>query len=159
MEYRVFCNRIYEITNTFTLKFGCRAMHGPQFMYCPGLDLIFYELDFSRRQASTRDFLDSVKRLKPEIKLNSFVWSLLHELGHHATNDDLTEEEERYCDRKRARVARTKAKHPYYRLPDEVMATTWAVEYANTHKEEVLEFSEKLLAVLSEARGTVVVGI
>ena len=159
MEYRVFCNRINEITNLFTLKFGCRAMCGPQFMYCPGLDLIFYELDFSRRQASTRDFLESVKRQKPEIKLNSFVWSLLHELGHHVTNDDLTEEEERYCNRKRARVARTKAKHPYYRLPDEVMATKWAVQYANTHKEEVLELSEKLFAVLSEAKDGIVVGI
>lgn len=159
MEYKVFCNKINEITNEFTERFGCRAMCGPDFMYCPGLDLIFYELDFSCRQKYTRDFLQSVKRQKPRVRLNSFVWAILHELGHHATNDDLTEEEERYCDRKRARIMRTKAKHPYYNLPDEVMATAWAVDYANTHTDEVREFSEKLLAVLYEAKGTVVVGI
>lgn len=150
MRYNEMLEKLDNVVNEFVEKFDCTAQVGPDFFYLPFFDMIFYELAFSKRQPYTRDFLASIKRQKPQIKLNPFVWSILHEVGHHETYYDLTPEQNAWCDKKKARIQRTKATNPYYNVLDEVLATKWAVNYANTHRNEVKEFEKKLLDIVKE---------
>ena len=148
MECEAYLKEINSIVNEFTSKFGCKAFLNEEFYYYPALEAIEYTLDFGRPSKPNKEFLTSVRRHKPQVKLNLFTWCLLHELGHHATEDDFDEEEMNRINKKRARVIKTKAHLPYYNLPDELAATTWAVNYANTHREEVLEFEDRIYGIL-----------
>ena len=138
-------NNINTIIAEFCGKFGCRVSRQGEFCYIEPLKMVCYELDFGHACRMNREFMASVKRWRPQIKLNVFVWSLLHELGHCMTWDNFDDEEYERIYKKKARIWGTKATLPYYRLPDEMAATKWAVEYANTHKAEIKEFWEKLL--------------
>lgn len=142
--------RINEVVNEFTSQFGCEAVQGGEFCYLHGIDTVMYELDFGRCDKNNRDFMASVKRQGPRIKLNVFVWSLLHEIGHHMNDDDFDEEELDRIYKKKARIFKNGHTRPYFYLPDEVCATKWAVDYANSHREEVLAFWEKLCEATAE---------
>ena len=91
------------------------------------------------------DFLNSVLRLEPEVEADVFLWSLLHEVGHHETYDEISDEENDYCDDTKKKIEEGELPNElYYDMIDERLATEWAVEYANTHKEELKAFWEKL---------------
>lgn len=150
MMCQEYFKKVHSIINDFTNKFGCKAFPDKEFYYYPVPEAIGYILDFGRPIKPNRMFMASVKRNKPKVKLNLFTWCLLHELGHHATQDDFDEEEMARIDKKRARVLKTKAQNPYYNLPDEMAATAWAVNYANTHREEVLEFEDRIFYAVKE---------
>lgn len=146
--------KIDEIINRFVSQFGCRAVHGREFCYYQDADTeadtVMYELDFGRCDKNNRDFMASVKRQNPRIKLNVFVWSLLHEVGHHMNDDEFDEEELDRIYKKKARIFKNGHTRPYFYLPDEVCATKWAVDYANSHREEVLAFWNELYAAVTE---------
>lgn len=152
MKCDAYLKEIDSIVNEFTNKFGCKAFLDDEFYYYSIVEAIGYFLDFGRPSVANRDFMESVKRQKPKVKLNIFVWCVLHELGHHATEDNFDDEEQDCIDKKRARINRTKARRPYYNLPDELAATTWAVEYANTHREEVLEFEDRIFQAVKNLK-------
>lgn len=150
MEIKKCLEKLNLLVNSFVSEFDCVAVLGNEFCYLPFLDFIVYQLDFSMRLPATRDFMKSVKRLKPHVKLTPFVWAVLHEVGHHETYYDMTEEENRRCDKKKARIEKTHARWPYYNQPDEVLATTWAVNYANENVEKVKEFERNLLEIVAD---------
>lgn len=138
-----------ELISNFTKKFGCEAISAKDvdyegFAYNTVHKMVLYDFDFSLRLQPCRDFMDSVKRQNPKVKLDFYTWALLHELGHHNTITSFTKEELRRYYKKRFRINRTCARHPYYNLPDELAATTWAVGYANSHAGEVKELSRKI---------------
>lgn len=145
--------KIDEIINKFVSQFDCRAMHGGEFCYLHGIDTVMYELDFGRCDKNNRDFMASVKRQGPRIKLNVFVWSLLHEVGHHMNDEEFDEEEMYRIYKKKARIFKNRHTRQYFYLPDEVGATKWAVEYANTHREEILAFWNELYEATLELYG------
>lgn len=143
---------VKDIINDFTKKFGCRALPAyalglSEFYYCVPIETVVYVYKFSPRFKPDRDFMNSVKMHNPKVKLNHFMWALLHEVGHHMTEDDFDEEEKDRINKKRWRVMKTQAIHPYYKLPDEWAATEWAVTYANTHAEEVKNLWKKINAL------------
>ncbi len=147
--------KIKDIINDFTEKFGCRALPAyalglNEFYYCISIETVVYVYKFSPRFKQDRDFMNSVKMHNPKVKLNHFMWALLHEVGHHMTEDTFDEEEKDRINKKRFRVMKTQAIHPYYRLPDEWAATEWAVTYANAHAEEVKNLWEKIYALTNE---------
>ena len=150
MKCSEYFKNVHSVINDFTKKFGCKAFPDKEFYYYPSIEAVGYILDFGRPIKPNRMFMESVKRNKPKVKLNLFVWCVLHELGHHATQDDFDDEEMARIEKKRARVVKTKAHHTYYNLPDEVAATTWAVNYANEHREEVLEFEDRIFCAVKE---------
>lgn len=95
----------------------------------------------------------------------SFVISLLHEVGHHKANDEIEGAIYDFCMSEKERIAEElaeveteeKAKaleYQYFNLPDEIMATQWAVNWIKKNpkkmqkmnenmKKAVLEFAEK----------------
>ena len=135
--------RISRIINEFLKPFECTARMGTDFCYLYHKNLIFYSIVWMNNGAE--DFLNSVLRLEPEVEADVFLWSLLHEVGHHETYDEISDEENDYCDDTKKKIEEGELPNElYYDMIDERLATEWAVEYANTHKEELKAFWEKL---------------
>ena len=83
-----------------------------------------------------------------------FVMSLLHEVGHHKANDDIVGEVYDFCLAEKKRIQEEmltavgeeskKLEWQYFNLPDEIMATKWAVEYAKAHPKKVKKMWKKM---------------
>lgn len=78
------------------------------------------------------------------VKLHPMVLSLLHEVGHHYTLDDVEGSLNDFCDSEKERIekdmgrvkgnrAKKRLEFEYFNLPDEIIATHWAVTYARKH--------------------------
>lgn len=87
-----------------------------------------------------------------------FVISILHEIGHHITFEELTTAEINKSYKAKDRLAKTFPKatgkkkealeFEYFNLPDELAATTWAVDYFSHHREECDEMYKKACKAL-----------
>ena len=92
-----------------------------------------------------------------EYSCHPFVFSLLHEVGHYMTLHYFTKEE---TDKdKAAKVANwgktgIEAHYVYWELPTEFAANMWAINWINTHIDELRELheicSEGLDAIMSD---------
>ena len=72
---------------------------------------------------------------------NTFIFSLLHEVGHHLANDEIEGAICEFCNDEKDRIEKVmktadaydeikEIEYQYFNLPDEIMATQWAVNYA-----------------------------
>lgn len=76
-----------------------------------------------------------------------FVFFLLHEVGHHKANDYIQDDILEFCLNEKDRIEyelsladeeETICLHnQYFNLPDEIMATQWAVNYMRKHPKKV----------------------
>ena len=76
---------------------------------------------------------------------NIFMLSLLHEVGHHVTDDDINENIYNFCKQEKDRI-----ESEIYNLPDEIMATQWAVDYIKKHPKKVRKMWNKCEKALHE---------
>ena len=93
---------------------------------------------------------------------NTFIFSILHEIGHHKTIEDVYESDiiYNYCMNEKNRIdaemqtagskKSKKLEWEYFNLPDEIVATEWAVTYARTHQSELRIIWEKVTEALAE---------
>ena len=83
-----------------------------------------------------------------------FTLSLLHEVGHYKNNDDIIDDVYAFCLGEKYKIQSdimdteddARLKNLYYRyfsLPDEIMATAWAINYAKSHSKEVKDLEKK----------------
>lgn len=82
-----------------------------------------------------------------------FIISLLHEIGHSVNNDEITDNLYDFCMREKERIDREmqtadhkkskKLEFQYFNLPDEIMATAWAVDFAKSHPKKVEKMWKK----------------
>jgi len=89
-----------------------------------------------------------------------FIISLLHEVGHHKANDEIEGAIYEFCIREKARICEEmetadekRAKElewQYFNLPDEIMATQWAVNYAIRHPKKIEKMWERTLIALKQ---------
>jgi hypothetical protein len=89
-----------------------------------------------------------------------FVMSILHEIGHSKYNEEIEgvlykfclDEKERIEDEMQTADAETakKLSWEYFNLPDEIMATYWAVEYAKAHPIKCKKMWKKMREALFE---------
>lgn len=122
-----------------------------------------YSIEYTLIEERVEDllFLDFVKERFNYIPINSFMLSLFHEIGHHYTYDEATESDIIYdfCQNEKDRIeqemqtATTKRKmkkleFEYFNLPDEIVATAWAVDYMRNHEAEVEEMWENILKAI-----------
>ena len=86
---------------------------------------------------------------------NDFIISILHEIGHAKANENIIDDILEFCLNEKTRiniemmVAEDEAtgrnlSFQYFSLPDEIMATQWAVNYAETHEKELDKMWEKI---------------
>lgn len=81
-----------------------------------------------------------------------FILAMLHEIGHYYTDKWLSQEDNRKCKRDKRNLDGMKKEDnfKYFNTLDEKLATDWAIEFANTYKEKVEDFSDKLDYLLND---------
>lgn len=124
---------IDNIINNFTeTHFGVCASMDTDFFYDPEEDDITYAFVVS--EVNDKMFMNCVHSIEPNLNCDIFLLSLLHEVGHHFTWEDLTAEEQAY----------TPDGEEYYYSPKEIVATKWAVDYIYNNTNLVKAFWEEL---------------
>lgn len=87
---------------------------------------------------------------------DSFILLLLHELGHHNTIDYISGGVQKFCDEEKIRIAeemqtaeteeeQKRLEFQYFGLPDELMATQWAVNYARKHPLKIKNMTNRII--------------
>jgi len=122
-----------------------------------------YSIEYTLFENRIEDelFLDFVKERFNYKPLNNFMLSLFHEIGHHYTYDEATESDVIYdfCQAEKDRIEEEmqtatsnrkikKLEYEYFNLPDEIVATAWAVEYMREHEEEIKIMWEHILKAI-----------
>lgn len=104
-------------------------------------------------------FMDFIKE-RFNYETENFIISLLHEIGHHKANDEIEGDIYNFCTNEKERITRElenenttekRAKElefQYFNLPDEIMATQWAVTYAKEHPQEIAQMWGEMLPAL-----------
>jgi hypothetical protein len=83
-----------------------------------------------------------------------FIFSLLHEVGHHKANFEIEGAILDFCLSEKKRIEQemenaeteeevVKLSFQYFNLPDEIMATQWAVNFAMSNPQAVVEMEEQ----------------
>lgn len=141
--------KVNQVVEDFVSQFGCGAIMGDEFGYIYGRSIIEWSPLIGRE---VDDFFYSfVTKEFPEVSMNLFVWSLLHEVGHHETIDMWSEEEQAGFDSIKEELDKRyqgedsrEACFEYFNLPDEYEATRWAAEYIQSHEVELIKFTIKM---------------
>lgn len=122
-----------------------------------------YSIEYTLFENRIEDelFLDFVKERFNYKPLNNFMLSLFHEIGHHYTYDEATESDIIYdfCQAEKDRIEEEmqtatsnrkikKLEYEYFNLPDEIVATAWAVGYMRKHEEEIKIMWEHILKAI-----------
>ena len=109
---------------------------------------------------SNKWYMDFVKKTFGYTPKDEFIFSLLHELGHHFTMDSVDLMVDAYCQDEKARIdEELKLANPYqqkaismkyFALPDEYVATKWAVDYERNHPQKVEKMRKEIYSALNK---------
>jgi hypothetical protein len=128
--------------------FGLTAKLDTDFAYYYVKDLVTFSI-FSFKGYD--DFMLDAESRFPYINgVSPFIWSLLHEIGHHETWDELTEEELKESAEIKESINEKdhSSRMAYFTCPDEYAATDWAGHYIESHRDKIDEFWDKVLVEL-----------
>ncbi len=144
--------KLDKMLTEFLEKFGCTAEMGKEFCYWHDDELINYTLVVSTFSDKIwKEYVYKTFNYKIE---NIFIFSLLHEVGHHFTMDNfpefcknkeekMVEKIEKALSESNSEILDKKLNLEYFNLPMERTATKWAVRYAKKHKFELRRFWKK----------------
>lgn len=102
------------------------------------------KISFKLTEGTAEDkwFLEFVEK-RFDLKTDSFLLSILHEIGHSQTCDDINDKTYNFCMKEKDRICEEmttanakkskKLEFQYFNLPDEILATKWAVDWIKTH--------------------------
>ena len=148
------------VTNELRMFDISKARLSNEFCYEYEKDTVFFDITPALTDKLFSDFLydrfDYVDKYP-------FVMSLLHEVGHAKNNEDIEGDVYAFClgEKYKLQIAINNAddtddkriKNLYYRyfsLPDEIMATAWAVHYIKKHKKQIKEMEKRLKKAIAE---------
>ena len=143
--------RVNRIINEFLNQFGLTARLESDFYYCRNDFHIGYAL--TTVDAADKYFLPFCEHINPTIKADAFLISLMHEVAHHFTQFNFSDEEWERTDEIKEHISIQLTKNPgkaakwnnvYFNLSVERAATEWALNYMATHSEEIEEFLAEL---------------
>lgn len=131
-------NKLNNVLNNFLAGFDidCTAELGTDFAYFYTKSIAQYALVVSDN--SNERFMNFVHSLAPELSIDVFLISWLHEVGHHLTLDDIEDDEAAYSrDVKETLGSSAEDYITYFNLPDEIAATTWAINFIKNNADAV----------------------
>jgi len=126
-----------------------------EFFYSDPLSLIAVA---TSAKAVDRYFLRFIDSLGCQVSFsNAFIPEFLHELGHNETLDDFDEEDdEEYREFEHSfeglDMDNWENQLLYMSHPIELAATQWAVDYINSHVDEVIEMAKTLNTIFAERK-------
>lgn len=162
--------KLNKILNDFLKEYECEVSPEEKFSYCDEYNLITYTLN--KPTFSDKCFYDNfVNRLNLPTIDNDFVFSLLHELGHHETFDffddddwDIYYNTVEMLEKKIAIIGINvlyntideedsfpllkELNQCYYNLEIEKLATEWAVNFIKNNTELVIDLINKINEIL-----------
>lgn len=131
-------------------RFGIKTEIDTDFAYYPHEEIVTWS--FFMTEKSDKYFQQFVEMEFPNVTADIFLWSLLHEVGHHMTfnewndaqfdfNEEVKEAAAKVLEKENPTEAEDKYAHfLYFSTPDERRATEWAAHYMETHSEGVEKF-------------------
>ena len=141
--------RINRIINNYLRKFGLKGILDTD--YCAYLEdkTVGYALMVT--DASDKYFIPFCESIDKEVKADTFILSIFHEIGHFMTWDNFTDREIENGflakDLIDAAINATeddeviaRENYNYFNLPEERAATEWGLNYIKTHAAEVGKF-------------------
>lgn len=124
-------------------------------------DCVTEEIHFSiiMAERSDRCFKEFFRKrygieLKTSVEL--FVMSVLHEIGHYYTYDDIPDDIFNYCKDEEERIQKELEENDtdeiysrYFYLPDEIVANDWAAEWYKSHPKKFNKLVNKTQVILN----------
>ena len=141
--------KLDSVINTFfqdVLKIECTAHYDNDFAYWYAKSEITYGLLVDEQ--ATR-FFEFAKGLGLKYDCGTFILSLMHEVGHDQTLDSLTDAEFRKSEKAKKKLQAIDS-FEYFNLPDEIIATKWAVDYINNHKDILAKFAKDVQKAMQD---------
>ena len=129
-------DKINKYIEGYINKWDLYAHIDTDFMYDPTEDTVYWTLVVSEKH--DRAFQEFFESLGCDIKTDVFVYSIFHEIGHSQTLEKISDEDYNYSHDRKADPNITDEE--YFRLPDEIIASKWAVDYINNNIDEVRDF-------------------
>lgn len=126
-------------------ELDCGVALGTDFSYIYPRSLVTYTLVVTDIQQDS--FLKFAESLFPEIRADIFLWSFLHEVGHHETLDDF-EDIYHQAYHQLINSGIELSDEYYYNLPIEKAATEWAGEFMKNNVSEVQRLWNNIQPVL-----------
>lgn len=146
-----------KIVKPFDIK---GMVNGEDFSWIRDLNIITYTLVTGTFHDEW--FVEYIKdRFDYDVE-NVFIITLLHEIGHYKTDDEIGSALGSYCDQDKERISDTilntdvseeeekRLNWQYFNLPDEFAATAWAVNFAKENPEYIKEMWNKMEKALHE---------
>ena len=139
-----------EVFSKMLKGFGItKAKMGSAYCYEWATEEISYQVVHSIEDNWFDEFV--YKRFHTQI--HPMVISLLHEVGHHYTLDDVNGSLNDFCESEKERLktdmqkakgerAKKRLEWEYFNLPDEIIATHWAVTYARKHPFQIARMTK-----------------
>lgn len=126
----------------FVKKFGIRrALQNDTFLYRGRT--VYFTIWHHQEDDLFIDFCN--KKYDTDLTAWSFVFCILHEIGHFQTISQLTKEQLAYEYLMRDMGIDNNI---YFNLPAEDLANKWALEYLETHPQECWKFQNKCLNII-----------
>lgn len=148
-----FTSTLNKKVKKFVKKFGITAvLSDKDFAFYPVNNLLTYSIYRYDNDHELVDFVE--EKYNVNIKDYFFVFSLLHEIGHHKTWRNFTEQELNQDSFLRevihaiANYSHSDANLMYFNLPTEDAANRWAIEYIDSHLEECWKFQNRCMKIL-----------
>ena len=142
---------INKILRSYLEPFGYEIRHGSDF--CCNLDkeVVYWSL-YTPANAD-KYFLEYAHSLGLKYECGVFILSLFHEIGHLETYDDLDEIDIAYSEDEKKLLSKKETHNKadnmhYFGLPEEKIATKWAIEFINTNPDFCREINDKVAAVV-----------
>lgn len=133
----------------FVQQFGVRrALFNDEFAYYH----ISKEITYAYLPCKADEhFIDFIYRTyNIDIEPYWFIFSILHEIGHHKTKLDTIDIEFEESIRALLEIIddEYRCNELYFQLPAEQLATEWAIEYLQNHYEECWKLQRKWLCIM-----------
>lgn len=131
----------------YVKKFGIEyAFAAKEFAYLPKINAVTFSV---LRYDTDWQLINHIKDVyKVDITPWFFIFSLLHEIGHHKTLREFSDEE--YAEDQMWRevfsaIATPEVNYAYFHLPMEKKATEWAINYIENHEQECWDFQKRCI--------------
>ena len=145
---------VSKVLSPFGIK---KAKCSNAYMYHFNKNVVEFQLTEDYTDELFNDFVR--ERFDYEVE-NNFIISLLHEVGHAKANDNIKGDIYDFCLAEKERIhnelmyssgeEERALFYQYFSLPDEIMATQWAINYAETHPKKIKKMWKKCEKSLHE---------
>lgn len=149
-----------EMTKIFAKRFGIKSVKlSTYYAYFPTKESITFQIVECEENEWFAQYIEERFGYRVEYP---FLISMLHEVGHHKTLDDLGENVYNFCqdekdyienmlqDEELTEEEQKKYEWQYFNLPDEIIATAWAVKYATKHPRIMKKLNKQIMELLQE---------